>query len=332
MTKLLCFDLETSKQLPVGCDLKAYMPLSIAVVAAVTEDGDKKVWHAVKSDGTPARSATPEIANEVIEYLLCKQAAGYQICGWNCIGFDLFCLASLAGDYERCAQLARSVYDPMYQFFVLNGFPVGLESVASVMVPGLTKVMPSVDIPARWINGEHDIVIKHALRDCEMTIEVIKEINQCSEVVWKKRDGKVSSRDMPSPTNGETVMAMAMADQAWMSKPIQKWEYTYWIPRKYLPPKAAGCKKPFELLDIVFLPIACLVMAAKKTPDLARKYPNFSMAALAVAIAVVVMLFTVGSIETDGVGATLGLGAVITLEAGALGFVLWLLHRRSGKR
>lgn len=72
-------------------------------------------------------------------------------------------------------------------------------------------------------------------------------------------------------------------------------------------------------------------MAAKKSQNIARKYPNFSMATLAVVIAVIAMVYTVGALETNGVGAALGLGALITLEAGALGLVLWLLHRRSSK-
>jgi hypothetical protein len=114
--------------------LEKYAPFHISVAATAVHGGEERLWLSKNSEGLPALNLT-------------QQRAGFMVCGWNGLGFDLKWIGHQADDIPLAARVALKSYDPMLQFFNLAGFPVGLAKVANAMNIPQEKLMDGADAP-----------------------------------------------------------------------------------------------------------------------------------------------------------------------------------------
>src|SRR6185295_10614480 len=126
------FDIEIADQIELraGEDLDQYGPFKISCTAAITDRGELKHWYARDSGGVVQQALDAGGAREVLLHLRNAQLSGAMVCAWNGLSFDLRWLGHAANDRELAREIALDLFDPMFQFFVLRGFPIGLASVA----------------------------------------------------------------------------------------------------------------------------------------------------------------------------------------------------------
>ena len=147
--KLLSFDIEISDVFELGKyeDIEKYAPFHISVAATAIHNGEERIWYSEDADGSPALSVTQQRAHELLEYLDEMQQAGFMVCAWNGLNFDLKWIGHQAEDMALAARIALKSYDPMFQFFNQAGFPVGLAQVAQAMGISQEKLMDGADAP-----------------------------------------------------------------------------------------------------------------------------------------------------------------------------------------
>ena len=229
--KLLSFDIEISNifDLQKGEDLSKYAPFNISVAATAIPGGEERVWFSLDEEGNPGIDMTREKARELLEYLALKQKEGFHVCAWNGLGFDLQWIGYVAQDMPLAARIALKSYDPMFQFFCIAGFPVGLAKVAQAMGVSQEKLMDGADAPKEWRDGKHKLVMDYCLGDCQMTNQVIQAIASAGSVRWITAKGTPSSKPMPTLRTVEEVIPGPSPDQSWMSEPILKEGFYRWV-------------------------------------------------------------------------------------------------------
>ena len=147
--KLLAFDIEISNvfDLRPGEDIEKYAPFDIAVAATEIAGGEQRLWLSRGPDEKPLINLKRPQARELLKYLEDRQRAGYRICAWNGLSFDLKWIGHQADDMALAASIALKIYDPMFQFFNYAGFPVALGKVAEGMGIPQEKLMDGADAP-----------------------------------------------------------------------------------------------------------------------------------------------------------------------------------------
>ncbi len=229
--KLLAFDIEISNvfDLRPGEDLEKYAPFDVAVAATQIEAGEHRVWVSPAPDGNPQVNLQRQHARELLDYLEEMQRNGYAVCAWNGLSFDLQWLARAAGEATTASRIALAMYDPMFQFFKLRGFPVGLAAVADGLGVGMKKTMDAADAPREWRAGNHKRVCDYVLGDARMTNEVVAAILQHGHIAWITQRGKRSVVAIPQLRTVEDCLGDPMPDQSWMSIPIPQEKFTRWL-------------------------------------------------------------------------------------------------------
>ncbi len=229
--KLLSFDIEISDDFELGPheEMEEYAPFHISVAATAIHDGDERIWYSDGEDGHPALSMTQQRAHELLEYLGEMQQAGYMVSAWNGLSFDLKWIGHQAGDMALAARIALKSYDPMFQFFNLAGFPVGLAKVAQAMGITQEKLMASADAPTEWRAGNFQRVMDYCLGDCQMTNLVILAIQKARETRWVTGKGTISSKPMPRLKTVEEVIQDPEPSQSWMDRPMPKRKFYGWV-------------------------------------------------------------------------------------------------------
>ena len=229
--KLLSFDIEISDVFELGQyeDMDKYAPFHISVAATAIHDGEERVWYSEEESGQPALNLTPQRAHELLEYLDEMQQAGFMVCAWNGVSFDLQWIGHQAGDMALAARIALKSYDPMFQFFNQAGFPVGLAKVAQAMGISQEKLMDGADAPKEWRAGNCQQVMDYCLGDCQMTNLIIRAIIEARQVQWVTARGYVSAKPMPRLKPVEEVIRDPGPDQSWMDTPIPKHKFTQWV-------------------------------------------------------------------------------------------------------
>jgi len=229
--KLLSVDIEISNvfDLRPGEPIEKYAPFDIAVAATQIEGGEHRLWYSTDAAGRPMVNLERERAKELLQYLEEKQQEGYAVCAWNGLSFDLRWIARAAGDLATASRIARAMYDPMYQFFKLKGFPIGLPAVAKGLRIGMGKSMDAADAPREWQAGNHERVFDYVLGDVRMTNEIVSAIIRRREIAWITQRGKRSSVPVPRLRTVKECIAHPMPDQSWMSRPISDKKFTSWL-------------------------------------------------------------------------------------------------------
>ncbi len=227
----LGFDIEISNvfDLRPGEDLDKYAPFDISVAATNLDGGESRLWLSRGPDGTPLINLSRDHARELLDYLEQMQADGHGIVAWNGLSFDLRWIGHTANTLRRAAQIALKMYDPMFQFFKLNGFPVGLAAVAEGMGIATTKSMNAADAPSLWCAGHHDTVCKYVEGDARMTVEIVSEIQRSGRIAWLTQRGKLSAVPIPRLRTVEDCLRDPMPDQSWMNAPIPQEKFAGWL-------------------------------------------------------------------------------------------------------
>jgi hypothetical protein len=229
--KLLSFDIEISDVFELGEheDMEKYAPFHVAVAATAIHDGEERLWYSEDEGGTPALNLTPQRAHDLLEYLDEMQQDGYMVCAWNGLGFDLKWLGHHAGDMALAARIALKSYDPMFQFFSDNGYPVGLAKVAEAMHIPQRKLMDAADAPKEWRAGNHQAVMDYVLGDCQMTNFAVLAIQETHQVRWVTTRDHISAKPMPRLKPVEEVIQDPEPDQSWMDSPLPKSKFYEWV-------------------------------------------------------------------------------------------------------
>lgn len=229
--KLLAFDIEISNvfDLRPGEDIDKYGPFDVAVAATQIHDGEHQLWFSRGADDTPLTNLNQRDARELLEYLEQMQRSGYSLCAWNGLGFDLQWIARAADDRATASRIARAMYDPMFQFFKLKGFPAGLAAVAQGLGIGMKKSMDAADAPREWQAGNHESVFEYVLGDVRMTNEIVSAIVRRREIAWVTQRGKRSTVPLPHLRTVQECMRDPMPDQSWMSRPIPQERFARWL-------------------------------------------------------------------------------------------------------
>ena len=229
--RLLSFDIEISDvfTLAPGEDMERYAPFHVSVAATAIPDGEERHWLSLNESGRPALNLTPRRAHELLEYLEEKLNEGFSLCAWNGLHFDLRWIGHHAGDLPLAARIALKIYDPMFQFFNDQGYPVGLASVAEGLGISQAKTMRSADAPREWRAGNFERVKEYVLGDCQITNQIVQAIRDGGKVQWVNRSGEVKSKPMHPLKTVEEIIAAPGPDQSWMSRPLPKASFHRWI-------------------------------------------------------------------------------------------------------
>ncbi len=229
--KLIGFDIEISNvfDLRPGEDIDKYAPFDISVAATHIDGGEQRLWLSNGSDGKPMLNLKREQASELLDYLDQQQRAGCALVAWNGLSFDLRWIGHVAGDLRKAAAIALKMYDPMFQFFKVKGFPVSLASVAQGMDIGSQKLMKSADAPVQWRAGNHEAVCKYVMGDARMSVEIATAIDRKRQIAWMTQKGTRSSIPLPCLRTVEDCLSDPMPDQSWMSSRIPQTKFAGWM-------------------------------------------------------------------------------------------------------
>lgn len=234
----LSFDIEISDvfDLRPGEDLAKYAPFHIAVAAAVEQDGSSRLFYSEEADGRPAAEMSQQTARELLDFLEQKQRAGCRLFAWNGLSFDLRWIGHNAGDLETAGRVALGLYDPMFQFFSQRGFPVSLAAVGEGMGIRQTKLMNAADAPKEWRKGNHHRVMEYVKGDCQITNQVVQEIERRKLIVWKSRKGTLNTEPAPRLKTVAEILREPPPGQGWITGGGMKLrDFAGWIPPQLLP-------------------------------------------------------------------------------------------------
>ena len=229
--KILAFDIEISNvfDLRPGEDIEKYAPFDIAVAATEIAGGEQRLWLSHGPDGKPLINLERPQARELLEYLENKQRAGYRICAWNGLSFDMQWIARAADDVATASRIALAMFDPMFQFFKLKGFPVGLAAVAAGLGIATKKSMLAEDAPREWRAGNHKKVCDYVLGDVRITNDIVSAIARRGQIAWVTKKGKRCTVALPRLRSVEECLRDPMPDQSWMDSPIPQNKFTRWL-------------------------------------------------------------------------------------------------------
>jgi hypothetical protein len=229
----LAFDIElaTIVELGPGEDLDRYGPFDIACAAAADGADGLWTWYGRDAAGRPAPKLDAALARDHLLWLREHQRRGVQVCAWNGLSFDLRWLGHVADDLELAREVALDLIDPMFQFFVQRGFPVGLAKVAEALGVAETKSMHGADAPKEWAAGNHRQVLDYVAGDCRITAAVIERIAAAGEVRWRTQRGTTGREPFRELLPVRALLDAPLPDTSWMSEPIPRSKFTAWLAR-----------------------------------------------------------------------------------------------------
>ena len=229
--KFLGFDIEISNvfDLQPGEDIDTYAPFDISVAATQVEGGEERLWLSAGPDGKPLLNIDRKKACELLDYLDQMQRSGHAIVAWNGLSFDLRWIGHVAGETRKAAGIALKMFDPMFQFFKLKGFPVGVAAVAEGMGIKTRKLMKAEDAPVQWRAGKHEAVCAYVLGDARMTVEIATAIGRKRQIAWVTQKRTISTVSIARLRSVEECLKDPMPDQSWMDRPLRQEKFAGWM-------------------------------------------------------------------------------------------------------
>lgn len=212
-----------------GTDIDQFAPFHVSVAATAVPNRAKTIWYSRETDGKIANHLNQKDAYDLLCFLRESQLSGYSIFAWNGLSFDLKWIGHAANHMGLAREIALDLYDPMFQFFMGRGFPVGLAKVAEGLGVEQAKSMSGADAPKEWIAGNHGKVIDYVIGDCEITNAVIAKISEAGGVRWITQRGKPSTEPMPMFHKVRNLLELPMPDQSWMDSPIPREKFAGWL-------------------------------------------------------------------------------------------------------
>lgn len=228
---LAAFDIEISNvfDLGHGQDLLDFAPFDISVAATEVQGGDQRLWYTKTASGSPGPNLDKSGARELLYYLHQLQSSGHRLVAWNGLSFDLRWIGHVAEDMDRARAVALDLYDLMFQFFKVAGFPVGLAKVAEGFGLSMKKLMDGADAPVRWQAGDYESVFDYVQGDVALTLLVAKKIEEHGEVRWVTQRGRTSSKRIGGLRQVKDCLRDPMPDQSWMDTPMQESNFSGWL-------------------------------------------------------------------------------------------------------
>jgi len=242
---IVAFDIEISNviDLKPGEDLDRHGPFDISVAGTCAVGAGvgsragvgagvgakERLWMTRGADGAPAMAMSRDDARALLAYLHDAQSRGDQVVAWNGLSFDLRWIGHVADDVTLARTVALRLYDPMYQFFKLKGFPVGLAKVAEGLGLRTTKLMNGADAPVQWRAGNHKLVCDYVLGDARLTAQVVERIIARGGVQWITQRGSASFVKFTRLRPVGECLRDPMPDQSWMDAPIRDERFTGWL-------------------------------------------------------------------------------------------------------
>ncbi len=227
----IAFDIEIANvfELSPGEDLDAYGPFDISCAAAVHDEGHTDLWVTKDHAGRPVRCLDAVTAHDMLHRLRKWQLEGAHLFAWNGLSFDLRWLGVAANDVSLATAIALDLYDPMFQFFVQRGFPVGLAKVAEGFGVSERKLMESSEAPKEWARGNYQNVLDYVAMDCCLTNQCVKHIKATGSVKWVTKTGSSSFEPMPALHQVRDLLNAPCPDTSWMDHPIPRTKFTSWL-------------------------------------------------------------------------------------------------------
>lgn len=227
----VAFDIELANiiDLAPGEDLERYAPFDISCAAAADAQGGLWHWFCRDGAGAPARQLDAPLARDMLRWLREHQERGVQVCAWNGLSFDLRWLGHVADDMDLARAVALDLVDPMFQFFVQRGFPVGLARVADALGVPEAKAMKGEDAPKHWAAGRHQLVLDYVAGDCRITEAVVARIEAERAIRWRTQKGTVQSEPVRELLSVRALLDAPLPDTSWMSAPLPRAKFTAWL-------------------------------------------------------------------------------------------------------
>lgn len=232
--KLISFDIEISKLLPVNVDnLFDHAPLGISCAAVASDE--VKFWQGVPQ---LSKEENQKMVRDLMEYA----AAGYTFVTWNGCGFDFRLLAEESGMFEECGDLALNHVDLMLLVTFKKGWFLGLDKALNgAGIAGkvhelelkngeILRDMSGALAPKLWSDGEHDAVLTYLRGDVEQTLALAKNVQQTRKIRWTSGRGKPQSVSVPKLLTVRECFDIREPDTSWMSNAPQREDFVRWIP------------------------------------------------------------------------------------------------------
>lgn len=148
-------------------------------------------WHDdLEEEGAFMSVATLQ---KLISYLSKSAGDGFVPLTWNGAHFDfrvvhdIVAAAGLAEEAAEVKRLARLGVDPMFNFFMHKGFPVGLKRVADGFKLDMNKTGSGADAIEQWIHGGYDGrlgVVDYCENDVGVMVLAVSAIDHRKRITW----------------------------------------------------------------------------------------------------------------------------------------------------
>ena len=224
----LAFDIEITKVIEKGASLLGQRPLGISV--AVTTQQEPDVTHYWYGQGRPSGlpwDKMPQAQVRPLVYHLQERVReGFTLLAWNGLHFDMNILGEESGLWEECRQLAWDMVDPMFHFYYVHGYPVGLQAVTNAMT-GQSKTGTGADAPIKWAMGLYDEVMEYCANDVRILLDITLEIESRGWLEWFSQAGKIREWQLPE---GRLLTVREVLE---LPAPVNPWipieDFTGWL-------------------------------------------------------------------------------------------------------
>jgi len=227
----LAFDIEITK-IVEGTDWLSQRPLGISVACTLERRADEeelRYWFGEgHPDGCPWDKMPQLQVQTLVHFLEAKIYEGLTPLTWNGLHFDLNILAEESGMVDECRDLAMDMVDPMFHFYWVHGYPVGLQAVTSAML-GKSKTGTGAEAPLKWAMGLYDEVMEYCANDVRILLDVVLQIESRGRMEWFSRAGKLMEWEIPGGRllTVREVLALPARVDPWI--PVE--DFTRWLRR-----------------------------------------------------------------------------------------------------
>ena len=174
---------------------------------------------------------TREECQDLVDHLdSLTRGAGYTLVGWNSCGFGLSVLAEESGMADRCARLALSHVDMMFDFFCRRGHALSLNKACKgAGLAGKPGGMTGADAPRLWAADEYEQVLAYLKNDVQQTLALAQAVEQSHEVKWTSQSGRPCSCPVPQWLTVQEALALPLPDVSSMRDPWPRAKFVSWM-------------------------------------------------------------------------------------------------------
>ena len=227
--KFAAFEIKTNHNFPEDENLPGL--IFCASVALSDDDTRHQFYDLDCPSGRIAETMTQQTAVELLDALTRLEEAGYQLCSWNGLGYDLKALAASTERFDKCRELAFRHTDVMFDFHCRNGYPVSLRAAAQAMEIATGEYrQQEADIPSLWASpAQRERIVAENGCDAQTVLEVARYAWETESIAWITRRGQLRRCDIPGgPVTVCEALKMPQPDTGWMSDPIPRKSFYEW--------------------------------------------------------------------------------------------------------